>query len=825
MELLAPAGNWEAFLAAIHNGADAVYLGGQQFSARQSADNFTTPQMNEALDYAHMRDKKIYVTVNTLIADAEFGEALNYLFRLQQMGVDAVILQDAGLLKAARTMLPALRIHASTQMTIHNLEGAAWLQGQGVKRIVLARELSAEEIKIIATALPQLELEVFVHGALCFCYSGQCLFSSMVGGRSGNRGRCAQPCRLPYDLRCRSGTEVSALTGQGRYLLSPADLCLIEYLPALAGCGATSLKIEGRMKRAEYVAVVTRAYREALDELAAAGDYHPEKVILERLLGIFNRNFTSGYFIESQAEFLSSRRPNNRGTYVGRVLEQKGDLKTRIRLSAPVSVGDGLTVWVGQGTSPAAIVKEILADNDRIIEAQPGQTIEIKLDGRVMNNDRVFKTHDQKLLTEAQASIRDESRWKIPVDAEVYLESGQKMRLVISDRRGHKVEVHSRNAAQPSQQHPLDRDVLRQKIARLGNTQFLLDNLVLYGDDGVLVPFSDINEARRRATDLLADMILQPWRPEPVSENVFRQAKELFLQQKPVIAQRMRPNLTVLVNRPELARSAIEAGADMVYLDLAGLGQVKWPLMRGLQGMEGGYRDRIVPILPRIQQSGDKFVYHQAVLSGFDSVMIASWADLEWALANLGRVYADYSLNVYNRHTLGLLAEKGIGTVCLSPELNFAQLDAFREYPGIELLIHGELILMQSRYCLLGGRSGLEQEKCTAPCLRDEYYLRDGKGFEFPVSTDRECRFYLFNSRTLCMMEDLSRLLALRPTSLRIEGRRLEGDDLKMTVNLYRQAIDELWSGNRPDLLNYQQHLAKVSNSAFTKGHYYRGVA
>ncbi|NMC27443.1 MAG: U32 family peptidase, partial [Syntrophomonadaceae bacterium] len=686
MELLAPAGNWEAFLAAIHNGADAVYLGGQQFSARQSADNFTAQQMNDALDYAHMRGKKIYVTVNTLIADAEFPEALNYLFRLQQMGVDAVILQDVGLLKAARTILPALRIHASTQMTIHNPEGAAWLQGQGVKRIVLARELSAEEIKLITISFPRLELEVFVHGALCFCYSGQCLFSSMVGGRSGNRGRCAQPCRLPYEIHCRSGKESSILAGQGRYLLSPADLCLIEYLPALAECGVTSLKIEGRMKRPEYVAVVTRAYREALDELAASGDYHPEKAILERLLGIFNRNFTSGYFIESKAGFLSSRRPNNRGTYVGRVLEQKGDLNTRIRLSAPISLGDGLTVWMGQGTAPAAVVKEILVDNERVLEAKTGQTIEIKLDGRVMHNDRVFKTHDQKLLTEAQASIRDDARWKIPVDAEVYLEAGQKMRLVIADRREHRVEVHSRNAAQPSQQHPLDHEVLRQKIARLGNTPFVLDKLDVYGDNGLLVPFSDINEARRRATDLLADMILQPWRPEPQSENGFRQEKELFLQQKPLFAESLRPGLTVLVNRPEQARLAMEAGADMVYVDLAGLGQEKWPLMRGLQAMESERSDRIVPLLPRIHQSGDKFAYKQAVLSGFDSVMIASWSDLEWALANVSRVYADYGLNIYNRHTLDILVGKGLKTACLSPELNFVQLEAFREYPGIELL-------------------------------------------------------------------------------------------------------------------------------------------
>jgi putative protease len=243
MELLAPAGSWEAFLAAIKNGADAVYLGGKDYSARQSAANFDDGELVKAVKYAHLRGKKIYVTVNTLIDAGEFEDALDYLNRIHQFGVDGVIIQDVGLMNAARQLLPQLRLHASTQMTIHNSAGVEFMRGQGIQRVVLARELSLAEITAISKTVKGVELEVFVHGALCYSYSGQCLFSSMVGGRSGNRGRCAQPCRLPYQLLA-DGKEVN-LSAQGQYLLSPADLCLVEYLPELYHAGVNSLKIEG----------------------------------------------------------------------------------------------------------------------------------------------------------------------------------------------------------------------------------------------------------------------------------------------------------------------------------------------------------------------------------------------------------------------------------------------------------------------------------------------------------------------------------------------------------------------------------------------------
>jgi putative protease len=316
-EILAPAGNLEAFRAAVENGADAVYAGGQSFGARAYAGNLSPAELAEAVRYAHVRGVRVYVTVNTLVNNAELETVGRYLVDLYRIGVDAVLVQDLGVMRLARTLLPGLKIHASTQMTVINSEGAAFLRDLGVARVVLAREVSLADMREIA-GNSGIEIEVFVHGALCVCYSGQCLMSSLIGGRSGNRGRCAQPCRLPYTLvEANSGRNVGA--NLGPHLLSPRDLRLASYLPELVRAGVTALKIEGRMKRPEYVAIVTRIYRQVRDRVLAgeAGTLKPDEE--KDLRQIFNRGFTTGYFLANQGrELMSYLRPNNRGTKIGR---------------------------------------------------------------------------------------------------------------------------------------------------------------------------------------------------------------------------------------------------------------------------------------------------------------------------------------------------------------------------------------------------------------------------------------------------------------------------------------------------------------------------
>jgi len=825
MELLAPAGSWEALLAAVNNGADAVYLGGPRFSARQGAPNFDRPRMEQAVRYAHGHGCKVYVTVNTLIGNQEFSAGLDYLFELASLGADAVIVQDMGLLHAARSLLPSLPIHASTQMTIHNQAGAAFLNAHGVDRIVLARELSASEIKTIHDEVPGVQLEVFVHGALCFSYSGQCLMSSLIGGRSGNRGRCAQPCRLPYHLY-RDGRPADSVD-RGQFWLSPADLCLIDYLPTLAAAGVTALKIEGRMRRPEYVAVVTNAYREVLDHLQEEPGYMPAREIKERLLGIFNRRFTTGYVAANDDHLMSIESPKNRGVLVGRVEEQDKSLLTRIRLEAAVRLGDGLAIWTSPQQIQGVLLREMKVGGVKVTEAHTGQVMEIKLDGPAFPSNPVFKTHDESLLGEARQSISSQPAPRIPVDAEVTLAPGRRMQLVLQTQ-SHRVTADTRQVLQPAEKQPLTEAVLRQKIGRLGDSPFVLRDLKVTGEEcDLTVPFSDINDVRRRAAALL-QAALQPENPHPTSREEFRWSRDAFLLRTPSSPRRAsRTQLAAAVSTLEMAAQALSNGADLVYLNINGLGSHQRldqkRLSRFIAGL-GSDAERIVPMMPRIHKLGDKFDYHAQVGDGFTRVMVSSWADLSWAVDKAFLIHTDYNMNVFNSYTLRFLADQGAECICLSPELTYKQLTEFGGLSQAELLVYGELPLMQSQYCLIGQAQAPGIPTCSLPCRSGDYSLQDKHGYVFPLETDSDCRQYVFNSRALCLMEDLDRILALQPASIRIEAIRPGTERLGSIVRLYREAIDQIATGGRPELERYRDQLAEISGVGFTKGHYYRGV-
>lgn len=348
IELLAPAGTWEALEAAVNAGANAIYLGGKAFGARAYADNFGREELAKAVYFCHMHHVRLYITVNTLIDDKELQELAEYLLFLNNVGVDGIIVQDLGVIRLARKLVPELPLHASTQMTVTNSAGVVFAGKNGIVRVVPARELSLADLKAASAA--GLEIEAFIHGALCVCYSGQCLMSSLIGGRSGNRGRCAQPCRLPYTLVNAQGKNLLEGQEAGQYLLSPKDLNTLSVLPQMIESGVLSYKIEGRMKRPEYVAVVVDAYRRAMDSYLAGAYQVPEKDLVN-IEQIFNRDFTTAYLEKKQGrEMMSDRRPNNRGVLVGRVQELNGDYtRAVVKLEKPLHLGDGLEFWVKVG--------------------------------------------------------------------------------------------------------------------------------------------------------------------------------------------------------------------------------------------------------------------------------------------------------------------------------------------------------------------------------------------------------------------------------------------------------------------------------------------
>jgi putative protease len=630
---------------------------------------------------------------------------------------------------------------------------------------------------------------------------------------------------LGYNL-VKENTQTSAkLKESGKYLLSPADLCLLPYLRGLQEAGITSLKIEGRMKRPEYVATVTRIYREVLEELERDQNYQPPEELTGSLLKIFNRNFSSGYLLTNKnRSFLSTTRPNNRGINVGRIVDQDNNNNARIKLTGDVSQGDGLEIWVSKGRGPAFTVREMRKDGKLAKHAAGGETITVSLDSKVNSGDRVFKTYDAGLFGQALESIRPRFRHHLIVDARVYLNEGNPMKLVLTDRKGRSVTAYTHSKAQPAARHPLTEELVRSKLDRMGNTPFQLGQLELLSEGELMVPFSEINEARRQAVEDLTKIQLQAQMPVAINYQEFQTKKRDFISSGTVKRSQKIPILSVMVSNAEQAYSAFRGGADRVYLGLEGLLTRKRTSRQDLLQLADyaqSHQTQLVPALPRIQTQGQENAFR--LIEGTElAVMAGNPGSLHRCLKTGREVIGDYTLNVFNRYSLRFLLEQGVSGVCLSPELNFSQLQLFTDLGQTELLVHGEIILMLSEYCMLWGVMG-QEEKCSGICQQDRYYIKDERGYSFPVATDADCRFYVFNSRTLCMMDKIDKIIALGPASIRIEARRLNPPAVEKTVAGYRMALDELGAGLKPDLQLYQEKLM-LPGEAFTRSHYYRGV-
>jgi len=837
-ELLAPAGAWEALVAAVENGADAVYLGGKFYNARESAGNFDDDELMRAIEFAHVRGVKIYITVNTLLADQELSGAVQFLHFLQRAGADAAIVQDAGLIRLARQVIPELPLHASTQMTVHNLPSAQLLKEKGIGRIVLARELSLEAIKEI-TRWGGVEVESFIHGALCVCYSGQCLLSSMIGGRSGNRGRCAQPCRLQYVLVDEENRPVTDPGMMGEYLLSPRDLNMSLHLPDLIKAGITSLKIEGRMKRPEYVATVVRIYRGLLDRAAKGGDFAVTPEEAGDLAQIFNRDFTTGYFYSRPGrELMSYKRPNNRGIRLGRVKRfDKNSRMAEVSLEKPLRVGDGIEVWVTEGGRAAGEVRRITMDGKNVERAAAGDVVYLDIPGRVFPGDRVFKTHDADLVERARATFSSpKEHKKIPLVFEVFARVYEPLLIRVTDPGGLTGEAETKSSCQRALKRPLTREYLENQLGRLGNTPFALAELRCELADQVMVPVAEINEARRRALARLEERRLAAARHEPVSEEVFRRRLSTTLSCEKVIRPEgtEKPELAVAVTDLDSLKTAVESGARMVYF---GGEQYRSKTPVTLDDIQAGAEIcrkagvRYILSSPRILQDKDLYLFCRLLEkldeSFLDGVQAGNLGLIRKVKEITGKpVYADFSMNVFNRETAVFLMETGVAGVTLSPELTMEQVR--RLVPSLpvpaEVFVHGAIPLMVSEYCAAGSLLGCGKN-CTGPCNGRHWGLRDRKGIVFPFELDQFCRMQLFNSRDLCVIGDVGLLAETGVAVLRIEARREGADYVRDVVRAYRLALNRLPEALEVDEVSrIKEALARYSPGGFTRGHYFRGV-
>jgi Collagenase and related proteases len=841
-ELLAPAGGYEAFKAAVENGADAIYLGGKNFSARANAANFDFDELRQAVRYAHERMVKVYVTVNILIADNEFKELIPYLHTLYEIGVDALILQDLGVAQLLKRTLPEFEIHASTQMTINNSWGVKHAEGLGFKRVVLARETSAEEIRAIA-AKTKAELEVFVHGALCISYSGQCLMSSFIGGRSGNRGMCAQPCRLKYQLIDEGNQNALANTNLGDHLLSTRDLNLVEKLMILWKAGVSSLKIEGRMKRPEYVATVTRIYRKVLDRITELEKTRDSCSIIitseekQDLTQIFNRDFTIGYLTGNQGqELMSYSRPNNRGIRLGRIIKIDNKMLT-LKLEASLRIGDGIEIWTRQGREGFTI-EVIYNDQGEIPEGRKGETVKILFVGQARVGDRIFKTSDLNLLDKARLSFQEGKELrKRALRMKLSGSEGKKVCIETWDGQN-SVKIFSANPAQKALKKPLTQEYVWQQLSRLGTTPFYLNELELEFEGEIMIPVSDLNEMRRKAVEgLLEEISGKPLTTRSQYNLRVEQWQDNLSQIRANFKTDSKPQLSVAVFDQESMQSALSAGAQKILFGSEswrsnknkGLDVAKAYEICRSKGAKGVW---YLPCILNEDQSKTLFRQLKVLAESADrpTVMVASVGQLEM-LRKLDKQWpfeVDVSLNIFNQASLAYFMNQGARQVTLSPELNYEQIKNLAGWGGLEIMVFGDLEMMVSEHCIIGATLGGKKDKsCSQPCAGKSFFLKDRLNYKFPLETDRQCRMHLFNAKRLNLYQELGQIKEMGIKTIRLQLTRYTPQQVKQVVTLFNQTWQQLWLGSNTGVFDYgegKEVLAALFPDGYTKGHFFRGV-
>jgi putative protease len=841
-ELLAPAGDWECAKAAVENGADAIYFGLDKFNARMRANNFTEADLPRLMEFLHRRGVKGYVTFNTLVFQNEIADAEHYLRAIIAAGVDAAIVQDVGIARLIRTLSPDFPLHASTQMTVTSAAGVEFCRDLGCNLVVLARECSISEIEKIRSApaagvsgsqeegckpgganqLPapssqQLPLEVFVHGALCVAYSGQCLTSESLGGRSANRGECAQACRMPYDL-ISDGKQVPL--GDRKYLLSPQDLAGLEILPELVRAGVASLKIEGRLKSPEYVASITRVYRAALDKLnvnrrgAEAQSGEPifpnsasprlrdeSKYELEMS---FSRGLFTGWFggIDNQ-KLVHARFGKKRGVLLGEVKRvlREGVV---VDLIGPLKPGDGIVFDAGK--------PEEKEEGGRVYEIKSlklkTQNSEAELRfgygdidfSRVHVGDKIWKTDDPELDKRLRQTFEgDAIRYQRPIEIEVHGLAGKPLTLIARDEEGHVVKVGSSMPLAKAEKVPLTVEKLRDQLGRLGGTPFKLGALKNFLSGEVLLPVSELNRLRREAVAELEKLRAAPKR---WSLNSYRGTETQMLTSSASLCLAGRSTnsdseLIVLVRDLAQLEAALKGGATTVYCEFEDPKRYREAvtLFNAFGGKSeiGNRKSEIFLAPPRIFKTGEEWILNQVRSANADGYLIRNYDHLKF-FADARRV-GDYSLNVANRISADYFKNNfGLERVTASYDLNVTQLDALLQAAPpewFEVTIHQHMPMFHMEHCVFCAflSKGKDYHDCGRPCDKHDVRLRDRVGAEHPLKADAGCRNTVFNSQAQTGAEFVERLLALGVRHFRVEFLNESPEVVARTIAKYRQLL------------------------------------
>lgn len=823
-ELLAPAGDWECAKAAVENGADAIYFGLDKFNARMRAHNFTEADLPKLMAFLHRRGVKGYVTFNTLVFENELDDAQNYLRSIIAAGVDAAIVQDVGICRLIRKLSPDFPIHASTQMTVTSAAGVEFCRELGCNLVVLARECSIAEIEKIRgsiggeshglTSVATMPLEVFVHGALCVAYSGQCLTSESLGGRSANRGECAQACRMPYEL-IADGKPVPL--GDRKYLLSPQDLAGLEILPDLVRAGVASLKIEGRLKSPEYVASITRIYRIALDKLCSSRRKEAQTSIPKKknepphvgcydekyeMEMSFSRGLFTGWFggIDNQ-KLVHARFGKKRGVFLGEVKRVLRD-GVMVNLTAPLKPGDGVVFDAGR--------PEEKEEGGRVYEIRnPKPEIrntEIRFGygdidfSRVHVGDKLWKTNDPELDKRLRQSFAgDGPKFQRPVEMEVHGLAGKPLTIILRDELGHVVKVESTMPLAKAEKLPLMEEKLRDQLGRLGGTPFTLGVLKNFLSGEVLLPVSELNRLRREAVAELEKLRTAPKRWQLVAtDGNPSQIKNAGSNGASSAHASTAPNLIVLVRNLTQLEAALKCGVTTVYCEFEDPKKYREAVTQfhtahGCQLGNENQKREIFAAPPRIFKPGDDWILKQVRTCNADGYLVRNYDHLKF-FADTRRV-GDFSLNVANRITADYFKNQfGLERVTASYDLNVAQLDALlqRAPPEwFEITIHQHMPMFHMEHCVFCAflSTGRDYHDCGRPCDRHDVRLRDRVGAEHPLKADAGCRNTVFNSQAQTGAEFAERLLALGVRNFRVEFLNETPEEVARTIAKYRQLL------------------------------------
>ena len=807
MELLAPAGTMENFMAALESGADAIYLGGKVFNARAHAANFGIDELREAVRLAHILDVSVYVTVNILIGDTELKDLEQYIKDLDSIGVDAIIVQDLAVAEIAKRVAPNIHLHGSTQMTAATLDAVRFYESLGFTRVVLARELSLKEIQHICKHC-KAEIEVFVHGALCVCYSGQCLMSSFIGGRSGNRGACAQPCRLPYELLDSKGESV--LPKHEAYLLSPKDLNYSEHMNELVAAGVTSFKVEGRMKKVSYVRQVIGTYREILDEASIHENQR------KALASGFNRGFSTAYLEDTVGrQMMTVVAPNHQGKPIGESYTKKGEVY--LSLTEPIEQGSLVKILQSNGSVTYYTVDdEWTCVSDTLYKGRPAEGLAV---GQLYLASTPKNTKSRGL-----------QEFTRKYDMSVYLSVGSNgetnyTELTAILDSGLSVTVTNEYVPAIANKVPTSLEKVTEQLGRLGNTLFRL-SYVDIPDGPYMWPASVLNALRRDAVTALETALIthhvESWQALQVTGDVdydFKAQHELSYDTCPMISAR--------VDEIEGVKAAIAGGAQKIVFGGDRLSRTPYALSVYDEVARLCAQSDVICTFatPRVVKDDEVEAYThtlEAIVQAHpDSISIHVPQALLWLreLGYTGAIEADTGLNIFNTPTLHFWEQLHISCVNPSQELTLKQITelAKHSHVPIETMIHGYTEMMISEYCAIASFVGTGSKvNCPMPCVKESYSLKDRKGEIFPIRTDPYCRMHIMNSHEMDMRAYVPMLLQKGISILRIDGRHMKPSYVKDIVSQY--------VGIATGTMEAPPKKIDSQGESITRGHYFRGI-